>query len=219
MDAHKGDSYLGHSNLVWYVLGFPLAFLVIAQTLHLVLLSALWPKYFPTEQALGIGGRPGPVTALATGFFLLAISSMVHFWCGRCLLLAYWGRGCLLAWILRTGSSLACRPRNLLILQWEAGSWLIWSRKFPWRAKPCRGWERSGLSSAFYVKTARSFRWVVEDSRWRHRLHQKWTHATDRRWQNDQLLQTWAIDIQRSTRKKHHEILQESTEWDDTSNP
>ena len=92
---------------------------------------------------------------------------MVHFWCGRCLLLAYWGRGCLLAWILRTGSSLACRPRNLLILQWEAGSWLIWSYKFPWRARPCRGWERSGLSSEFYVKTGlfdESVKIVVEDT-------------------------------------------------------
>ena len=89
----------------------------------------------------------------------------VHFWYGRCFLLAYWGRGCLLAWILRTGSSLACRPQNLLILQWETGSWLIWSRTFPWWTRSCRGWERSGFSSAFCVKTAQTFRWVVEDSR------------------------------------------------------
>ena len=47
----------------------------------------------------------------------------------------------------------------------------------------------------------------------------KWAQATNRRRQNNQLLQTWAIYIQRSARKKHHEILRESTTWDDASNP
>ena len=89
----------------------------------------------------------------------------VHFWYGRYFLLAYWGRGCLLAWIFTDWIIFSMSSSKSFNSSMEGGFLVDLKPYVSLVNEVVSGWERSGLSSAFCVKTSRSFRWVVEDSR------------------------------------------------------